>query len=122
MKRFLLGILAAFGILFPGLSARAADSAPQFPGGEKALTAFISENLKYPQMAEENGIEGVVDVAFIVKSDGSISTIKIVRMIDPDLEQEAVRLVKIMPAWIPARANGAAVDAPASVQIPFTLP
>ena len=99
----------------------AADK-PEFPGGKEALDAYISKNMKYPQSAIDNGIEGVVDVAFIVRTDGSIGTIKIVRMVDPDLESEAIRLVKGMPAWTPADKNGTPVEAPAQVNINFVLP
>lgn len=98
----------------------AADK-PTFPGGEEALNKYISDNLVYPEAAKENGVEGIVTVGFIVKIDGSIGTIKIVRMVDPDLEQEAIRLVKNMPAWIPADKDGTPVDAPAEVAVPFVL-
>lgn len=99
-----------------------AGAVPEYPGGKEAMDQYISENLKYPKSAQDNGIEGTVDVSFMVKADGSIGTIKIVRMIDPDLEAEAIRLVKGMPAWTPADNNGKPVDAPAQVQINFVLP
>lgn len=117
MKRFISTIIAAAGIT---LAALAADT-PQYPGGEEAMNAFIAENLQYPAAAKANGIEGVVQVSFLVKADGSIGSIKIVRMIDPDLEQEAIRLVKTMPKWTPADKNGTPVDANATVTIPFSL-
>lgn len=104
------------------LSASAfAASAPEFPGGKAALDEYLSSNLKYPQSAKDNGIEGVVDVAFTVKADGSIGAIKIVRMLDPDLEAEAIRLVKSMPAWTPADNNGSPVDAQTQIQVNFIL-
>ena len=99
-----------------------AATTPQYPGGDAALKKYIASNLKYPQTAIDNGIEGVVDVAFVVKTDGSIGTIKIVRMVDPDLESEAIRLVKGMPAWIPADQNGKPVEAQTQVEINFVLP
>lgn len=114
-----LAIVAALVMGFTG--AFAADK-PEFPGGKAALDKYIVTNLKYPQIAIDNGIEGVVDVAFIVKTDGSIGSIKIVRMVDPDLESEAIRLVKGMPAWIPAEKNGVPVDAGTQVDINFVLP
>lgn len=105
------------------LSAAAyAGATPEYPGGDAAMKQYLAENMKYPQTAIDNGIEGTVDVAFTVKTDGSIGTIKIVRMVDPDLEQEAVRLVKSMPAWIPADKNGSPVEAPVQIQINFELP
>lgn len=103
-------------------SAAVAGPKPEYPGGEEALKEYIDTNLKYPQAAIDNGIEGVVDVAFIVKTDGSIGAIKIVRMVDPDLETEAIRLVKGMPAWIPADQNGTPIDAQTQVDINFVLP
>ena len=80
------------------------------------------EHLKYPEMARENGVEGVVDVKFTVKADGTIGNIKIARMVDPDLESEAIRLVKNMPKWQPADKDGKPVDAPASVKVNFVIP
>lgn len=110
-------------ILGLGLSVAAyAAPTPQYPGGDEALQTYLAENLQYPEAAKANGIEGVVDVAFTVKADGSIGAIKIVRMLDPDLEAEAIRLVKGMPAWIPADKNGSPVDSQAKVQINFELP
>lgn len=100
--------------------AFAADT-PSFPGGAEALNKFITENLHYPQISKDMGVEGVVNVQFCVMPDGSIGSIKIVRMIDPDLEQEAIRIVKKMPAWIPADKDGTPVEAAATVSVPFVL-
>lgn len=111
-------ILAGLGMSVAAFAA----STPQYPGGTEAMNAFIAENMKYPASAQANGIEGTVDVAFTVKPDGSIGAIKIVRMIDPDLEAEAIRLVKSMPAWVPADKNGTPVESQALVQINFVLP
>lgn len=117
MKK-LFTLLAA---LFITMAVNAATT-PQYPGGQQALDAYIASNLKYPAAAKDNGIEGAVDVAFTVKADGTIGTIKIVRMLDPDLEAEAIRLVKSMPKWTPAEENGTPVDAPTQIQINFVLP
>lgn len=92
-----------------------------YPGGDAAMQAYIEHNLVYPSMPKEMGIEGVVPVEFTVKTDGSIGTIRILRMIDPDLEQEAIRLVKNMPAWTPATEDGTPVESSAKVQISFSL-
>lgn len=113
----LKALIAALGIT---ISAMAAN--PAFPGGDAAMQKYIEQNLKYPEAAKSNGIEGVINVAFTVKADGSIGGIKIVRMVDPDLEQEAIRLVKNMPAWTPASENGKPVDSTATIKIDFTLP
>lgn len=99
-----------------------ADSPATFPGGDAAMTEFIQANLKYPPFSQENGIEGIVHLQMLVKSDGSIGSVKVIRMIDPDLEQEAVRLVKSMPAWTPAVVDGTAADSTVKLSITFTLP
>lgn len=104
-----------------GLSASAAIVPPAYPGGKEAMNTYIAENMKYPAMAKQNGIEGVVSVVFTVKADGSIGNIKIKRMVDPDLESEAIRLVKGMPSWQPATDNGTAVDATAEVDVNFNF-
>lgn len=109
--------VAAAGIAF---GASAAD-VPTFPGGEEALEKFISANLSYPENSKSMGVEGVVNVQFVVNADGSIGSIKIVRMVDPDLEQEAIRIVKKMPAWIPADKDGQPVASTATVEVPFVL-
>lgn len=114
-------MLSVMGAVLMAVAAYAGDK-PEFPGGDAALKEYLSSNLKYPQAAIDNGIEGVVDVAFMVLTDGSIGTIKIVRMVDPDLESEAIRLVKGMPAWIPADKNGKPVDAQTQVEVNFVLP
>lgn len=117
MKKYLMSLA---GLLLAG--AAFAGPTPEYPGGKQALDEYLASNMKYPQAAKDNGIEGTVDVAFMVKTDGSIGSIKIVRMVDPDLESEAIRLVKGMPAWIPADKNGQPVDAQTQVQVVFILP
>lgn len=92
-----------------------------FPGGAEAQKEYISANLKYPVAAKENGIEGVVAVVFTVNADGTIGNIKIKRMVDPDLEGEAIRLVKLMPTWIPANDNGTAVESISELEVSFEL-
>lgn len=102
------------------LAASGAET-PAYPGGKEAMDKFISTTMQYPAHARDNGVEGIVNVKFTVNPDGTIGAIKIVRMIDPDLEQEAIRIVKKMPAWIPADKNGSPVASEAQIAIPFTL-
>lgn len=116
-KKIMMAAAAAFLA-----TAAYAGPKPEYPGGETAMQEYITENLKYPETAKDNGIEGTVDVAFTVKANGKIGAIKIVRMVDPDLESEAIRLVKGMPAWTPADNNGEPIDAQTQVQINFILP
>lgn len=98
-----------------------ADDKPQFPGGDESLKKFIEENTRYPEISKENGVEGIVVVGFLVNVDGSLKNIKVVKFVDPDLEKEAVRVVSIMPAWIPAEKDGTPFEAPSKVDIPFLL-
>ena len=93
------------------------DPVPVFPGGEAALMKFINENLRYPAAAIENGIQGRVVVQFVVKKDGSVNdNIMIVRGVDPALDQEAIRVCKTLPKFIPGKQNGQPVN------VWFTLP
>lgn len=119
MKRKILALMVF--VLGCVVGVLAADK-PSYPGGDEAMKKFITTTLIYPATAMENGVEGVVNVAFTVNPDGSIAAVKIVRMIDPDLEKEAIRIVKKMPAWIPADKEGVAIEAPVTIAIPFTLP
>ena len=78
----------------------------EFPGGMQALMSFLKKELNYPQVAIDNNIQGRVLVEFVVNRDGSIQDIKIARGVDPILDQEAIRVVKKMPKWQPAKQSG----------------
>ena len=97
------------------------DQQPSFPGGTNALNTFIASNLKYPAVAQENGIQGRVIVKFIVEKDGSISNVEVDRSVDPGLDNEAMRVVKAMPKWIPGQINGKAVKVECSHPFVFRL-
>ena len=92
------------------------EQMPQFKGGDAALMEYLQKNIKYPVIAEENGIQGRVVCTFVVERDGSITDIKVVRSVDPSLDKEAVRVIKSMPKWNPGKQNGSAV------RVKFTLP
>ena len=117
MKKSIIAFLMTIGI---GISAMAADVAT-YPGGKEAMDKFIATTMQYPAPAKDNCVEGVVNVSFTVNPDGTIGAIKIMRMVDPDLEQEAIRIVKKMPAWVPAEKDGQAVESVVTVAIPFVL-
>ncbi|MFQ9996704.1 MAG: TonB family protein, partial [Hoylesella buccalis] len=85
------------------------EQMPSFPGGPSALMKYLSENVKYPVVAQENGVQGRVVVSFVVEKDGHITDVKVVRSVDPTLDKEAARVVKSMPSWIPGKQNGSAV-------------
>lgn len=97
------------------------EQMPSFPGGNDALMKFLSDNVKYPVVAQENGVQGRVVVSFVVEKDGSITDVKVVRSVDPSLDKEAARVVKSMPHWIPGRQNGAAVRVKYNVPVSFRL-
>ena len=117
MKKFLLVLVMA---AVASVTALAAETKASF-GGDKAQAEFIGKTLVYPAAAAENGVEGVVVVSFTVKTDGTIGNIKVKRMVDPDLEAEAIRVVKKMPAWIPASKDGKAVESTAEVPFRFSI-
>ena len=94
----------------------AVEQQPEFPGGNAALMKWLGNNIRYPQMALENGISGRVIVKFVVEKDGSVSGVTLVRGVDKDLDREALRVVKSMPKWQPGKNNGQ------SVRCYFTLP
>lgn len=94
---------------------------PEFPGGYSALTEWIDDNLKYPVEAAMDGIEGRVIVQFIVRPTGKVVDAEVVRGIAPSLDKEALRLINIMPNWIPGRQKGKAVNVRYTLPITFKL-
>lgn len=89
---------------------------PSFPGGDEALMEYLKKNLKYPSIAQDNGIQGRVIVQFVVNKDGSIVEPQVIRSVDPSLDKEAIRVVSAMPKWTPGRQRGK------PVRVRFTLP
>ncbi len=98
-----------------------AEKMPSFPGGQQALMKYLSENIRYPVIAQENGVQGRVIVQFTVRKDGSIDDVKVVKSADPSLDKEAVRLIKSVPAWEPGMQRGKAVHCKFTVPIVFKL-
>lgn len=94
---------------------------PSFPGGQGELMKYLASNIKYPVVAQENGIQGRVVVKFVVEPDGSISNVVVVKSVDPSLDKEAVRVVKSMPKWIPGQNNGQKVRVNFNVPVSFKL-
>ena len=97
------------------------EQMPSFPGGPSALMQYLSSNIKYPVVAEENGVQGRVVCTFVVERDGSITDVRVVKSVDPSLDKEAVRVVKSMPKWIPGKQNGSAVRVKYTVPVTFKL-
>jgi len=99
----------------------AVEQMPQFPGGDADLMKYISKNLKYPPVAMENNIQGRVVVQFVVTKTGKIGEVKVARSKDPDLDNEAVRVVKTLPDFIPGKMNGQSVNVWYTLPITFKL-
>ena len=92
------------------------EKMPEFPGGAAELMKWLNKTLKYPSIAQDNGIQGRVVVQFVVNKDGSIVDPVVVKNVDPYLDKEALRVVKLMPNWSPGEQRGKAV------RVKFTLP
>jgi len=97
------------------------DDMPEYEGGEKAKMQFLNENIKYPEEARKNGIQGLVYVNIVVEKDGSITGVKIERGIGGGCDEEAVRVIKLMPNWIPGKERGEPVRVQFNLPIKFTL-
>ena len=97
------------------------EEMPQFPGGQAALLEYLAKNIKYPVVAEENGVQGRVIVTFVVERDGSITDVRVVKSVDPSLDKEAARVFKSMPKWQPGKQNGSAVRVKYTVPVQFRL-
>ena len=97
------------------------DQDPSFPGGDLACMEWLRDNIKYPAEAIEKGIEGRVIVTFVVTKDGKITNAEVVRPADPLLNEEALRVLRFMPDWIPAKRNGQNVDLQYTLPLTFRL-
>ena len=100
---------------------RVVEQMPEFPGGMQKALEFLGKNIKYPVAAQEAKIEGRVIVQFVVGRDGSVSDAKVMRGVNPELDAEAVRVVSIMPNWIPGKQRGKAVAVKYTMPIMFRL-
>ncbi len=97
------------------------EEMPEFPGGDRALMQFISKSIKYPVIAQENGIQGRVHVNFVVNADGSVSDPRVTRPVDPSLDKEALRVIGLLPKWKPGKQMGKPVRVSYNVPIYFQL-
>lgn len=95
------------------------DVKPEFPGGGRSMINFINSNREYPHEAYANGIQGRVTCSFVVNTDGKLSNVRILKGVEPTLNEEALRLISIMPEWIPGSINGTAVPVRVICNIPF---
>jgi TonB family protein len=97
------------------------EQMPSFPSGMAGLMAYLQENIKFPSVAEENNIQGIVVCSFIVLKDGTIANVRVVKSIDPTLDEEALRVIKAMPKWNPGKQNGVPVNVKYTFPIAFRL-
>ena len=95
---------------------------PSFPGGNAALMKYISKNIRYPQAAKDNGIQGKVVIQMVIMKDGKVGEVKVVRGVDKDLDREAVRVCKSLPPFSPGRnANGDPINVWYTLPVTFKL-
>lgn len=99
----------------------AVEQPAEFPGGQAAMMKWLSNNIRYPEAAQQNGISGRVVVKFVVERDGSVSAPTIVKGVDRELDQEALRVVKRMPKWQPGKNNGQPVRSYFNLPVTFRL-
>ncbi len=97
------------------------EEMPSFPGGDEARLKFLQDNIVYPQVAKESGISGTVYVSFVVDSRGKVADVKIMRGIGGGCDEEAIRVIKLMPAWHPGKQAGKPVRVQFTMPIKFTL-
>ena len=97
------------------------ENMPEFPGGDLALRKHIAENVKYPEIAKENGLSGKVFVQFVINQRGEVENVKIARGVDPALDKEAIRVVQNLPKWKPGSQRGKPVKVSYTVPINFQL-
>ena len=110
-----------FGPVDEGKVYDVVEQMPSFPGGPAAMMEFISRSIVYPVSALKQELQGRVIVSFIVERDGRLSNAKVVKSVAPDLDKEALRIVKKMPRWIPGQQNGRKVKVKYTVPITFRL-
>ena len=94
---------------------------PSFPGGNQARNKFLADNINYPRAAEKKGIEGRVIIAFIIEKDGTITNVELLKGVEASLDEEAMRVVKLMPRWNPGKNNGEPVRTKHKVDVVYKL-
>ena len=131
-KLILLSLMAVFG-LTTGYAQKTVisqknekvfdvvEQMPEYPGGMQALMEYLSQNIKYPEDAQKQKVEGRVIASFVVRTDGSITDITLFRKVFPSLDAEAVRVLQGMPKWTPGKQGGKVVNVKYTVPIVFRL-
>jgi TonB family protein len=97
------------------------EEMPTFPGGEQALMEFIYANIQYPEMAKKNNIQGKEIIRFAVMADGYVDYVQVLKSVDPELDKEAIRVIKMLPVWTPGKQGGKPVNVWYNVPVTFQL-
>ena len=97
------------------------EQMPTYEGGDAVLLKYLTDSVKYPELAKKHGVQGRVVIGFIVEKDGSLTNVKVLRAVDRALDAEALRVVKGMPKWIPGRQNEQRVRVKYNVPVSFRL-
>ena len=97
------------------------ETLPQFPGGQRVMMKYLAANIKYPASAVKAKKQGRVIVSFVIQKDGSVTNARIVRSVDPELDAEALRIVKAMPNWTPGTQDGKPVNVRYTIPVVFSL-
>ena len=100
---------------------RVVEQMPQFPGGDAAIMKYIANEVRYPQIAKEYGIEGRVFVTFIIDKKGKVKDVEVIKRVDPNLDKEAKRVIESLPKFTPGKQRGKAVRVQFTVPISFIL-
>ena len=103
------------------LNFRVVEQLPEFPGGMAAFVKWLTDNLRYPPMAQRNNVQGRVVVTFIINRDGTTSDLKVAKSVDPLLDREALRVARMMPRWKPGVANGKPCRTMFAIPIEFKI-
>jgi len=94
---------------------------PQFPGGDNAMFKFLAKKTRYPAVAREQNIQGTIYLSFIVQEDGSITNIKVLKGLGGGLDEEAIRVIQLMPKWLPGIYDGKPRETTINFPFKFTL-
>ncbi len=97
------------------------EEMPKYPGGVDAQVKFLTNNVKFPELARKEGVTGKVYVTFVIEKDGSVSNVRVIRGIGSGCDEEAIRVVKAMPKWIPGKQKGKTVRVQFNLPIVFNL-
>lgn len=97
------------------------EDMPSYPGGDDARIKFLVENIKYPKMAKKKGIQGTVYVTFVIDEKGKVTNVEVLKGIGGGCDEEAVRVVKMLPTWRPGKQSGKPVRVQFNMPINFTL-